>query len=337
MSVGAGGQADRDRRDATPVGRVGVRRGASLVGRREAGDLADPPGRLHERVVSGDAAGRTLPDRLHVGVQTGRSLAEHRACPRGRGRQLLGALAPQVDLEARLGGDRVDGRTAGELADVARHARRNGLGQKASTGLDQPVQRAGRPLVAPRVAAGAAVGDPVADRTHPRMLDRIERRPLDGDERLAGGDRQQVARAAQVAHALLADGGGEHHPACRRPLHEPARQGDESGDREGVVADARSGDRAPHRVVIDDNALLGGKDRVQMSCEHDRRPRVVPEGAHHIADLVDVGLGAGLGQHRAHDLGPLSLGERGRRHGADALGVLDQPVEVARRGHEPGS
>jgi hypothetical protein len=139
-----------------------------------------------------------------------------------------------------VAGDRVDRLAAREDADVDV--------VEPGEQLDEPARRARPAAVPPRVASGPGDRQLDADGADGVGVDVVEPVPLDGDRRVEVERRAGVARPAEAAETLLADGedDGERLVELGR---EPLDDVDDDGDGERVVADPRPVERA---VALDD-------------------------------------------------------------------------------------
>ena len=143
------------------------------------------------------------------------------------------------------------------------------------------------------------------------------------------------ARAAQVAQALLADGGGEQDGVLRRVVArgEPAREFEHRRQAEAVVAYARAVQRVRGAPRLERRA--GREDRVEVGGDDRRRAVSGPEAGEDVAGAVAsrprARLGEPLGNRpRAPVLVARRSGDRAEREGVrdDALDRVAQPCRL---------
>jgi len=201
-------------------------------------------------------------------------------------RLLEPGLVERAQLDDGLGAprDRVHRLAAEEQADVDVLELREQL--------DEAARRARAAAVAPGVAAGAGDGEPDADAADGVDADLVEAVTFERDGTVRLERRAGVARAAQAAEPLLADG-EDHGERLVELGREPFDDGRRDGDGERVVADPRALEPA---VALDDLVReVGGEDGVDMREEREpeRRPAEPPD---EVADLVARALARRVGE-----------------------------------------
>src|SRR4030081_607134 len=119
---------------------------------------------------------------------------------------------------------------------------------EVSDGSRQSMNRVGYPIIAPTVAAGTTDGDVETSAGKRLGSDVVGVGPIQNQERLnaaaGGGLAAEIAHAAQVALAFLADVGDEHHAAADiREVGEErkhARDREQSRQTRAVIGDTRA-------------------------------------------------------------------------------------------------
>ena len=164
--------------------------------------------------------------------------------------------------------------------------------------------------------------------------------PLDGDHRAERaapvGDR--LLDPAQVAEPLLAGVGAEQEVARRLQagLVKDAREGDQGGDGEAVVADA--GAAEPAVPLAHGQVGAAGEDGVGVRGEEERAAASRPGAAgDDVAGRVPLRREAELREAVADERGALGLLERRRGDLGDAAGQLDDRGDAPLGGGERGA
>ena len=282
----AGGHADGDRRDARGRRRR-WRRSRRSPPRRAPGR---PCARAPRGGAAADGRARSLPRagcRRRRPQRSGRPAAtpnssEARSGHRRQHGRLAGA---QVQLQRRLGGDRVDRGAALDPADVAPSPRSPRSTDTSSPArCTSPWTALGVPRSLHGWPPGPGVGDPVALGADPADLDRVQRHALDGDE---------------AAQATVARGAWRRadRPGPPRRRWRPARSAAPAGAREAAgqapaarprrASCRRSRARRSGPGADDRDRLIGPEDGVQVGGEDDRGP-VAADPADDVADVVDA-------------------------------------------------
>jgi hypothetical protein len=194
------------------------------------------------------------------------------------------------------------------------------------------------------VAAGPLEGHAVAPRADGPVGDARGLQPVHGEE---GRDAvlvlplgEQVADAAQVARALLADVADEQDVPLRADLGRVERADVAQQHREGVAVVADAGRMQPGPLAADLHVRALGEDGVQVGGDHHegaaRRAGPAPQ-PHGVALGVDLHVAQPVGaQHLGVGPGALLLLERRRLDLGDGDGVGDDPVVLCVQGGHRG-
>ncbi len=264
--------------------------------------------------------------------------------------ELLRRGGAEVELHGGGGGDGVDGGSSGDATRVERGAGvladarlQSGKLCQGGDGAADEEDGVGRAGIGPGVASGAGDGDAEAPAAEGAGDDGGGSGAFEGQQRsnaaAIGALREEMAHAAEIAFAFLADVGDEEQ-GVRRLDFGKAKGGEdaEQGGQTGSVV-AASGAQDAGSVFLRDGVGSGGEDGIQMGGEHDDRGvgSAAWQLAERIAFLIDVDVTeAELGETGGEPGGAGGLPERGGGDGQQLelpeahLGLMQvQPMKGA--------
>ncbi len=170
---------------------------------------------------------------------------------------------PALDHHLGVGGDGVDGKTAGDRSDVSP------LACQPVRQRHQGVDGAGRASIPPGVSAGAADADAAPQAADVLDDHVIQAVAFEGDRRRRSQLGTDVQRTAQIAEALFADGECDCHAGRKRG--QAFDRPDGRHHRGRVVADAGPDELVT--VAMGGQVRLEAEDRVDVN--HHQQPRRV--------------------------------------------------------------
>src|SRR5438105_3888115 len=279
--AGLAARAQRDRGDAERDRRVRVGGGAGELGVAAQRAIGRDRG-LHQGMGARRDAAGAIAHELHLHPQRRRALGAGavlvvRGAPE-RGpdcdvelRQGAGILAPQVQIEPGVLGDRVEPGAAPQADNGARGARRRDDGEvrKQGGGAPHGVRGVGEAEGGPGMAARAAERDVIAPGAERAVDHALEPRAVQGDEGHGFPvsrfpfSVQEVFDPPQVPRPLLPDRRGEEDGPRRRDSRrdQGLRHRHERREPAGVVRDA--GTFEPLAAPLDPDVHLGTEHRVR--------------------------------------------------------------------------
>lgn len=213
-------------------------------------------GRLHQGVRRYDGSRGTLADELEADIEQsfgarflgGDAGSQSLAEVRFRDVDQRVVLGPEVEFDPTLVGDGVDARAA-SVACGGQHGTRLLRQIELGDAVDELADGVGgvrASPVGPRMAAGAADGDPEAPTAEGAVNDAAQAAAIDGDECAGVAERagvsEEVFDASQIAGSFLADGEDEKDGALGSHVGvaEGTQDGQRDGEAAGVVGDAGS-------------------------------------------------------------------------------------------------